>query len=81
MASIYEYGVRHDLLRGAGAVDWELLRGCRRLTANLEVQRRTVGEWEHAILSGFHVFRELCAHDGGIVRGDLEAGTIEFVGR
>ena len=67
-ASAYEYAERHKMLKDTPRVDWELLKGIRRLTANLEVSVRTDADWERAITTGFKVFREVRAAGGGKFR-------------
>jgi len=74
----FEYAQRHQMFEGANAVDCELLRSIKRLTEGLEVRVVTPKEWEQAILQGFKVWREIRKHDGGIVRGDMVARTVEF---
>lgn len=78
VAAAYVYAADNNLLEGARAVDWQLLRHIKRMTAGIEVQSRTTREWNDAILRGFAIWRLLRAHDGGVVRGDLHAGTIDF---
>lgn len=48
------------------------------MTAHVEVKNRTAWEWNKVLLSGFEVWRKLRNHGGGIVRGNLEKGTLEF---
>ena len=81
-AAAYEYASRVDYLAVAH-VDWDELRIIRRITSRLEVRVRTEAEWEEAILLAFKVWREIRAQgeaiEGGVVRGDLRARTLEFV--
>lgn len=79
VAAAYAYAADHGFLEGLPNVDWQLLRHIKQLTANLEVRNVSAWEWNDAILSGFAVWRQLRAHAGGIVRGDLLARTIEFI--
>jgi len=74
----FEYARRHNMFEGAGTVDWELLRSIKRLTDGLEVHVLSAKEWEHAILEGFKVWRQVRVHDGGVVRGDMNEGTFTF---
>ncbi|XXX80084.1 MazG nucleotide pyrophosphohydrolase domain-containing protein [Sorangium sp. So ce134] len=78
-ASVYEYAVRHNFLADVERVDWDLLLGIKRLTANLEVSVRSEAEWERAILVGFQVWRAVRANNGGLVRGDLAERSLDFV--
>jgi NTP pyrophosphatase (non-canonical NTP hydrolase) len=77
-AAAYEYATRHDYLK-VDHVDWDLLRLVKRITARLEVRVRTEAEWEEAILLAFEVWRQVREHNGGTLRGDLVARTLEFV--
>lgn len=75
----YLYASKHTYLDGVETVDWQLLRHIKQLTSPVEVGNRSAKEWNDALLAGFSVWRKLRDHDGGIVRGDLLAGTIEFI--
>jgi hypothetical protein len=58
---------------GARNVDSAILDVVQAATRGLEVQSRSRGEWERAILAGFEVWRGLRDHGHGIVRVDLDA--------
>ena len=77
-AAAYDYASRHDYL-AVEHVDWDLLRLIKRITARLEVRVRTEAEWEEAILLAFKVWRDIRRYDGGILKGDLAARTLEVV--
>ena len=77
VAAAYIYAANHKFLEGAKAIDWHLLRHVQQMTAHIEVKNRTAWEWNDALLQGFAAWRELRAHAGGRVRGDLLAGTIK----
>jgi NTP pyrophosphatase (non-canonical NTP hydrolase) len=79
VAAAYVYAAEHEFLQGVDAVDWQLLRHIRQLTAGVEVRNRTAWEWNLVLLRGFDVWRKLREHGGGIVRGNLKTGVIEFV--
>jgi NTP pyrophosphatase (non-canonical NTP hydrolase) len=78
VAAAYVYASDHDLLDGIQVVDWHLLRHIKELTAGVEVRTRTTWEWNDVLVRGFAVWRELRRHRGGVVTGDLHAGTLEF---
>jgi NTP pyrophosphatase (non-canonical NTP hydrolase) len=80
VAAAYVYAADHDFLNGVAAVDWQLLRHIKQLTANVEVSNRTTWEWNATLLVGFAVWRKLRENGGGVVRGDLRTGTFEFAG-
>lgn len=77
-ALIFDYARRHHLLDGVTALDDSLLKTIHSVTVGLEVHARTPAEWEHAIISGFAVFRQLREHNGGVVVGDLNARTLTY---
>jgi NTP pyrophosphatase (non-canonical NTP hydrolase) len=77
-AAEYDYASRHDYL-DVEHVDWDILRLIKRITSRLEVSVRTEAEWEEAILLAFEVWRQVRDHEGGVLRGDLHARTLEFV--
>ncbi|MCA8976711.1 MAG: nucleotide pyrophosphohydrolase [Planctomycetes bacterium] len=79
VAAAYVYAADHGFLENLPSVDWHLLRHIRQLTANLEVRNVSAWEWNDALLRSFAVWRQLRGNRGGIVRGDLDAGTIEFI--
>ena len=56
-AMVFSYAERRDFLDGAEAVNYELLRTIKDMTSHLEVRCRTKGNWEHAILRGFELWR------------------------
>ena len=74
----YAYAADRDLLANATGIDWDLLRHIKKLTAGVEVAGRTTKEWNDALMRGFAMWRQLRAHNGGVVTGDLKARTIEF---
>ena len=75
----YVYAADHDYLAGVGAVDWQLLRHIKQMTSRLEVRNLSTKEWNDVLLRGFAIWRLLRDCGGGTVRGDLTAGTIEFI--
>lgn len=79
VAAAYVYAANHDFLDGVDAVDWQLLRHIKQLTANIEVRNRTTWEWNATLLQGFSVWRQLRNHNGGVVCGNLVTRTFEFL--
>ena len=75
---IFNYGVRHDYLKNFQSIDYTLLKSVREFVKGYEVEVRPLWQWEHAILEGFRIFRELKTHRGGMVTADLNAHTIQF---
>ena len=79
-AMVFSYAERRNFLEGAEGVNYDLLRTIKDMTSHLEVSSRTEGDWERAIMTGFHLWRRVKANGKGHLRADLEKGTIELVG-
>jgi NTP pyrophosphatase (non-canonical NTP hydrolase) len=69
-AVVFQYAEGRDFLRGATAVEYDLLRVIKRMTKHLEVSACSPAQWQHAILEGYRVWRQVCAHKGGTVKFD-----------
>jgi len=74
----YGYAAEHNFLEDSLAVDWQLLRSVKRITAKVEVRDRTTKEWNDTILCAFEIWRQLISHQGGVVSGNLRRGEIQF---
>jgi hypothetical protein len=68
---IFAHGLRHQAFEGVDNLDFALLKTIREMVKGYEVESRPLWMWEHAILEGFRVFRELKRHRGGTVTADL----------
>ena len=79
-AMVFSYAERRDFLNGAEGVDYELLRTIKDMTSHLEVRCRTEGDWEHTILKGFELWRQVRAKGKGRLLADLDRGTIDLTG-
>ena len=77
-ALVFGYATQHRMLEGVSRVDQKLLDTIAMVTGPLEVQVRSAGDWERAILRGFEIFRDLAKHDGGFIDFDADAGTLTF---
>jgi NTP pyrophosphatase (non-canonical NTP hydrolase) len=77
-ALIFTYATQHSLLDAVETIDWGILRTCHAMSAGLEVKRRSLFDWEMAILSAFRAWREAIKHGGVRVIGDLEEKTFLF---
>lgn len=75
---IFNHGLRHGAFKHVKSLDYALLKAVRELVTGYEVAQRPLWQWEHAILEGFRVFRELREHRNGVVTIDLEQRTIVF---
>ena len=79
-AMVFSYAERRNFLDGARALDYDLLRNIKSMTAHLEVSDRTQGEWERAITTGFDAWRQVKETGGGQLQADLERGTLVISG-
>ena len=77
-ALVFGYATQHKMLEGVNRVDQKLLDTIAMVTGPLDVQVRSAGDWERAIVRGFDLFRDLAAHDGGFIDFDADAGTLTF---
>jgi NTP pyrophosphatase (non-canonical NTP hydrolase) len=77
-ALIFNYARHHSLLKGVSRLDWPLLRTCHEMTSHLEVSRRSLHDWELAILSAFDIWRRMQEHNGGFVDCDLHERTMHY---
>jgi NTP pyrophosphatase (non-canonical NTP hydrolase) len=68
---IFAHGLRHQAFEGVDNLDFALLKTIREMVKGYEVENRPLWMWEHAILEGFRVFRELKRHRGGTVTANL----------
>ena len=79
-AMVFSYAERRNFLEGAEGLNYDLLRTIKDMTSHLEVNARTEGEWERAIMTGFEIWRQVKAERKGRIHADLEQGMIELVG-
>ena len=76
----YVYGLARQASHFANnsGIDWATLKTIRNMTAGLEVQTQPEWQWEHAILLGYKVWRELREAGAGNIVGDLYARSLRF---
>lgn len=75
---VFTEALRADSFENAKAVDLHILKIIKELTRGLEVTRASHNQWQDAILQGYAIFRELVKHRQGVVKLDLDKGTISF---
>lgn len=77
---IFNHGARYNFYENIHSVDYSLLKAIQDLVKGYEVESRPLWQWEHAILEGFRVFREIRKPEnrGGIVIASLEERKITF---
>jgi NTP pyrophosphatase (non-canonical NTP hydrolase) len=67
-----------DYFKGQKGVSFDLLKTVQQFVSGYEVEDCPLKLWEIAILSGYDVFRQVRANDGGRIIGDRASRTIEF---
>jgi NTP pyrophosphatase (non-canonical NTP hydrolase) len=75
---VFQYAREHNFLDGINTLDYHLLKTIHSLVHDREVRVRALFEWENAILSGYHVWRDVYENRGGTVRLDLLQRTIDY---
>ena len=79
-ALVFAYARDHKWLDGVNAIDYDILKAIRIMTASFEVAVCTTGEWERAILMGYETWKQVEENQGGKVAFDLDKATIRFLG-
>jgi NTP pyrophosphatase (non-canonical NTP hydrolase) len=77
-ALIFSHAKSYNFFEGVREVDTLLLQTVKNLTAHLEVNNRSLGEWEQAILAGFTVWRAVNTCQSGDIWVSLPERTITF---
>lgn len=75
-ASIFAEAGDHSYFASTTRVPRDLIKSCRRATAHLEVDSRSVADWQHAILAGYNAFRFLVDHRSGVLVANLLDRTL-----
>ena len=77
-ALVFSYAKDHLFLAGVQEVDSSLLQTIKAMTAHLEVNSCSMGEWERAILEGFAAWRQVVEHQTGTIMADLTARRLLY---
>jgi NTP pyrophosphatase (non-canonical NTP hydrolase) len=77
-AMIFAYARDYNFFEGKSSVSTGLLRMIKNMVRHLEVSACSPGEWEHAIIEGFRVWREVKKRRGGTVDVDLDKRCISL---
>ncbi|MBR8843168.1 hypothetical protein [Pseudoalteromonas sp. JC3] len=72
---VYDYA-RPDFLEGIQHVDLDLIKRVQRLVRGYEVSQCEPWEWQHCILEGYRVFRELKETGSGVLHVDADNRTL-----
>lgn len=78
-ALIFVEAKKNNFFDGIDSVEYGILRTIKDLTAHLEVSRCSMKEWEDAILTGFKIWRQVKQSHNGIIKGNLNEKTLEFI--
>jgi len=70
---------KYGFFENGGSVSSTLLRTIRDVTGPFDVSSCSAADWEAAILLGFKVWRDLKKAKRGVIVGDLDKKTLEFV--
>ena len=79
-AYMFAYARNHNYLEGVTSLDFHVLKTFRAFTEGLEVEARQLWEVEDAVLQGAAAWRHLRQHGGGVLRGCLTTGRLEYLG-
>ena len=77
-AWIFSQAKELDFFKGQRSVSFGLLKGVQNFVKGYEVEKCPLWLWEHAILEGYKVFRQVKKNEGGIVIGNRKARTISY---
>lgn len=77
-AMVFELAKPWKYFEGATNVDNSILTAVQAVAARLEGGSLPGAEWERAILSGYSVWRDLRANDGGRVIVDLDKPSLKY---
>jgi len=77
-AMIFAYARDYNFFEGKSSASTGLLRIIKNMVRHLEVSACSPGEWEHAIIEGFRVWREVKKRRGGTVDLDLDKRRISL---
>jgi NTP pyrophosphatase (non-canonical NTP hydrolase) len=77
-ALVFAYASDHAFLKDVQAIDHDVLKAIKIMTAKFEVGVCTSGEWEKAILIGYSVWKQVQEHAGGQVIVDLDRRVLSY---
>ncbi len=77
-AYVFSVAISHSLFASNDRVPVDVIKACQKMTAHLEVSRRSAADWEYAILGGYRVFRQLQEHRGGTIHANLHTRSLMF---
>lgn len=78
-ALVFTVAEDYAFFEGGSTIDNRILRDIKSLTERLEVCKRTPAQWERAILSGFKVWRVINKTGKGLIRGNVETQSFDYI--
>lgn len=79
-ALVFSYAKDHRYLEGVQEIDTSLLQTIKAMTAHLEVNTCSMGEWERAVLDGFAAWRQIVNNQTGRLEADFAGRRLVYVG-
>ena len=77
-ALVFSYAKDHHLLEEISTIDYQILKTIKSMTDHLEVSKRSLADWEKAILNCYEVWRKIEKNRGGKVIVDLDTRSITY---
>lgn len=77
-AYIFSYAKSVNFFEDQKTVSFDLLKAVRNFVRGYEVEACPLHLWEHAILQGYEVFREVRKNNGGIIVGNRDERTLRY---
>ena len=77
-AWIFSRGKDLDFFENTDSLPFDLLKVVQEFVRGYEVEQCPLSLWEHAILEGYKVFREVRKNEEGIIIGDRSTRTISY---
>ncbi len=77
-ALVFSYAKNHTFLEGISTIDYPLLKTIKNMTTHLEVSKKSLADWEKAIIMGYEVWRQVERNRGGTVIADLDRHSIIY---
>ncbi len=78
-AWIFSRAKRLSLFEGQDSVSFDMLKTVQQFVRGYEVEQCPLRLWERAILQGYEVFRQVRQNEGGVIVGDRNFRSINFM--
>lgn len=77
-AWIFSRAKELDFFESQSSVSFDMLKTVQQFVRGYEVEECPLKLWEHAILQGYEVFRQVRANNGGTIVGDRITRTVSY---